>query len=105
MASSGIEALDIVRDIHNQLDLVLMDCEMPLMDGYDTTRAIRALERHLHYPPVWIVALTAHALPEHRTACIAAGMDDYLSKPLMLPALIAKLSSCPRNDQEALSAG
>ena len=105
MASSGIEALDIVRDIHNQLDLVLMDCEMPLMDGYDTTRAIRALERHLHYSPVWIVALTAHALPEHRAACIAAGMDDYLSKPLMLPALIAKLSSCPRNDQATLSAG
>lgn len=105
MANSGIDALDIVRDVHNQLDLILMDCEMPLMDGYDTTRAIRALERHLHYPPVRIVALTAHALPEHRTACIAAGMDDYLSKPLMLPALIAKLSSFTRSDQEVFPAG
>lgn len=94
MACSGIEALDIVREAHEQLDLVLMDCEMPLMDGYDTTRAIRALEHHLHYPPLRIIALTAHALPEHRTACLAAGMNDYLTKPLMLTALCTSLANC-----------
>lgn len=100
MASSGIEALDIVRETHGQLDLVLMDCEMPLMDGYDTTRAIRALERHLHYTPLRIIALTAHALPEHRAACLAAGMDDYLSKPLILNALVAKLATCQPSGQD-----
>lgn len=94
MASSGIEALEIVRETHEHLDLVLMDCEMPLMDGYDTTRAIRAVEHHLHYSPLRIIALTAHALPEHRAACLAAGMDDYLTKPLMLSALSASLASC-----------
>jgi len=98
LASSGIEALDIVRDMHGQLDLVLMDCEMPRMDGYDTTQAIRSLERHLHLPPLTIIALTAHALPEHRAACLAAGMDDYLSKPLMLPALAAQLSALLKQD-------
>jgi signal transduction histidine kinase len=92
MTSSGTEAVDIVRQQHQSLDLILMDCEMPIMDGYDTTRAIRALERHLHLPPVSIIALTAHALPEHREACLAAGMNDYLSKPLMLTALTAKLA-------------
>ncbi|MFN3586622.1 MAG: ATP-binding protein, partial [Moraxellaceae bacterium] len=91
MASSGVEAIDLLRAADASFDLVFMDCEMPRMDGYDTTRAIRAMERHLARPRLCIVALTAHAMPEHRAACLAAGMDDYLSKPLLLPALLALL--------------
>ncbi|MFP5431002.1 MAG: 7TM diverse intracellular signaling domain-containing protein [Gammaproteobacteria bacterium] len=95
ITSSGSEAVDIIRQHHAALDLVLMDCEMPGMDGYQTTRTIRSLERHLKLAPLTIIALTAHALPEHRAACLAAGMDDYLSKPLMLPTLAGKLASLP----------
>jgi CheY-like chemotaxis protein len=91
MAASGAEALDAVRESHDAFDLVLMDCEMPIMDGYQTTRAIRALEAHLNLTALPIVALTAHALPEHREACLAAGMTDYLTKPLMLSALTRML--------------
>lgn len=93
MAVGGEDALDIVRDAHNDLDLVLMDCEMPVMDGYQTTRAIRSLEKHLNLDQLPIIALTAHALPEHRQACLAAGMTDYLTKPLMLSALVTMLSA------------
>lgn len=93
MAGSGADALDTVRETHHELDLILMDCEMPIMDGYQTTRAIRSLEKHLNLAELPIIALTAHALPEHREACLAAGMTDYLTKPLMLNALVSMLSS------------
>ncbi|HLY26323.1 MAG TPA: response regulator, partial [Aggregatilineales bacterium] len=82
--ASGQEALDalIVKDYA----IVFMDCQMPMMDGYDTARLIRQAEADgsRHVP---IVALTANALQGDREACIAAGMDDYLSKPFTLDDL------------------
>jgi signal transduction histidine kinase/CheY-like chemotaxis protein len=64
------------------IQVVLMDCEMPEMDGFEATRQIRRLEQKLNLPPVPIIALTAHILDEHRQNGIAAGMDDFLGKPL-----------------------
>ncbi len=63
--------------------LILMDCQMPVMDGYETTREIRAREQHLPGTPhIPIVALTAHAMKGADAGCVAAGMDDYCSKPI-----------------------
>ena len=66
-------------------DLVFMDVQMAQMDGLEATRALRAMPRGAH---LVIVALTAHAMPGDRARCLAAGMDDYLAKPLSYEALV-----------------
>ncbi|MEX0269008.1 ATP-binding protein [Leptolyngbyaceae cyanobacterium UHCC 1019] len=76
-ANTGREALQKLSQ--NRFDLVLMDCQMPELDGYSTTRIIR---RSLAYASLPIIALTAHALAEERQRCLDAGMNDYLSKPV-----------------------
>ncbi len=81
---NGREALDAV--VRGRYDLVLMDCEMPVLDGYDATRAIRAAHA-ASGERVTIVAMTANALEGDREACLAAGMDDYLAKPVQLAEL------------------
>ncbi len=87
-AVNGIYAVAAYRD--GEYDLVLMDCQMPEMDGYQATRAIRHFEAMLgRFTP--IVALTAHAMDGSREECLAAGMNDQLSKPLTLAALTSKL--------------
>jgi signal transduction histidine kinase/ActR/RegA family two-component response regulator len=87
-AVNGIHAVAAYRD--GDYDLVLMDCQMPEMDGYQATRAIRHVEAMLgRFTP--IVALTAHAMDGSREECLAAGMNDQLSKPLTLAALKSKL--------------
>jgi CheY-like chemotaxis protein/HPt (histidine-containing phosphotransfer) domain-containing protein len=89
--TNGQEATEIVRNM--PFDLILMDCEMPVMDGYEATEAIRTWESDVdedrHIP---IIALTAHALPEDRRRCLASGMDDYLSKPFSMEDLRALLT-------------
>ncbi|RMN42285.1 response regulator, partial [Pseudomonas syringae group genomosp. 3] len=76
ISSHGGEALEQLE--HGHFDLVLMDCNMPVMDGYQATRQIRSSGR---WPNLPIVALTANAMPDERERCKAAGMNDYLAKP------------------------
>jgi signal transduction histidine kinase/DNA-binding response OmpR family regulator len=90
IASDGVKAVEAVR--RRQYDLILMDMQMPELDGLDATRAIRALgaeRRDTH-----IVALTANAMVEDRRRCLEAGMDDFLSKPLSARRLREAIERC-----------
>jgi len=84
-ASNGAEAVDLYR--RHRFDAVLMDCEMPVMDGFTATRLIREHEAQTAAPRTPIIALTANALTGDREHCLAHGMDDYLSKPIELRQL------------------
>ncbi|QCY11110.1 response regulator [Pseudomonas sp. MPC6] len=86
VAAHGGEALDQLE--HSEFDLVLMDCNMPVMDGYEASRQIRRSGR---WPQLPIVALTANAMSEERERCRAAGMSDYLAKPFRREELAALL--------------
>ena len=81
LAENGEEVLKLVTS--KEYDIILMDCQMPLLDGYDTTQAIRQMEAsHQLHKHIVIIAMTANAFKEDRDRCLASGMDDYLSKPL-----------------------
>lgn len=109
VAHDGLEALDAFR--REPFDLVLMDCQMPEMDGYAATRAIRAEEPDGCRTP--IIAVTANALPGDRELCLACGMDDFLAKPYKQNQLQALLEQwleragrgSVRNDGEPGAAG
>ncbi|MBA4993197.1 ATP-binding protein [Pseudomonas aeruginosa] len=91
IAEHGLNALKMLEE--HPIDLVLMDCNMPVMDGYEATRQIRDSGRWGGLP---IIALTANALPDERERCRAAGMDDYLAKPFHRDELKAILDRwCP----------
>jgi CheY-like chemotaxis protein len=101
VAANGAEALPMVTA--NAYDLVLMDCQMPEMDGFETTRKIRAAEvgTAKHLP---IVAMTANALQGDRERCISAGMDEYLAKPVrpdVLYQMIEAVMTSLRTDASA----
>ncbi|MGC2661855.1 MAG: response regulator [Bryobacteraceae bacterium] len=83
LVSDGNEAFEAHRS--QPYDLILMDCQMPTMDGFEATRLIRQLGQR---QPV-IIAVTANALVGERERCISAGMDDYLSKPFQAEHLVA----------------
>jgi CheY-like chemotaxis protein len=82
LVEDGSEALEAQRA--NPYDLILMDCQMPTMDGFEASRQIRQLDG----PQPVIVAVTANALVGERERCLQAGMDDYLSKPFQAEQLI-----------------
>ncbi len=96
IASNGVEALQKMQKC--SYDLVLMDCQMPVMDGFEAAKAIRNTgEQFLHIP---IVALTASVLPGQRAACLAAGMNDFLPKPIVrddLDAILRRWLSTPES--------
>jgi signal transduction histidine kinase/CheY-like chemotaxis protein len=107
VAANGRLAFDAMRD--GVFDVVLMDIQMPEMDGYETTARIRTLDasRGVHTP---IIAMTAHGLADDRHRCLAAGMDDFVGKPIDWPALRALLvrwsrhaTGAPRIDSTRVS--
>lgn len=91
---NGIEVLETLNRV--RYDVVLMDCQMPRLDGYQTTRRIRQLELEGTAPldcktPVYIIAMTANAVEGDREKCLACGMNDYVSKPVLQDELKAAL--------------
>lgn len=86
-AKNGLEAIEIIQS-RNDIDLVLMDIQMPLLDGYETTRRIKE-----YNPAIKIIAQTAYALPKDNVKCFEAGCDDYIAKPISLNNFIKKLNN------------
>jgi signal transduction histidine kinase/CheY-like chemotaxis protein/CHASE1-domain containing sensor protein/HPt (histidine-containing phosphotransfer) domain-containing protein len=92
LASNGREALDAIVSRSVEPALILMDCRMPIMDGFEATRRLRTWEQETARARTPIIALTASAFAEDRARCLDAGMDDHLSKPLDLALLRAALA-------------
>jgi two-component system, sensor histidine kinase SagS len=90
---NGLAALEALQS--TRYDLILMDCQMPEMDGYDAARSIRRREQSadqgVNGSPIHIIAITANAMKGDREKCLAAGMNDYVTKPIRLQELRAVL--------------
>ncbi|HET8729874.1 MAG TPA: ATP-binding protein, partial [Moraxellaceae bacterium] len=89
VVSDGRAAVDAFR--RQPPDIILMDCQMPEMDGFEATRQIREIEKESGLPPTPIIAVTAGILRDERTACLASGMNDFLAKPFRRADLIDAL--------------
>jgi signal transduction histidine kinase/CheY-like chemotaxis protein len=103
MATNGLEALDVLA--REPVDIVLMDCQMPELDGYHATTRLRELEAREGRTRMPVIALTANALVGDRERCVAAGMDDYLPKPFTRRELCAVLVKWVDRDAPSAARG
>lgn len=103
VANNGREALDVLE--RQKFDLVLMDVQMPEMDGYEAARLIRSSSSRVLNPKVPIIAMTANAMPGDREKCLEAGMNDYISKPLRINELGSAISRQASGDVHQERAG
>jgi CheY-like chemotaxis protein len=92
IADHGAIALERFKT--GDYDLILMDMQMPVMNGYEATRAIRAWEREHHLPPIQVIALTAQALKEDGVKILDAGCDAHMTKPIKKHTLLEVLRAC-----------
>ncbi|MCK5071406.1 MAG: response regulator, partial [Desulfocapsa sp.] len=102
MAKNGREAVDAF--IHSDFDLVFMDIEMPVMDGYEATRKIRQWEKEQDLKATPIIALTAHAFIRFRKKCLDAGCSDFLTKPIRRATLLHSISTHLKSTKEDIQA-
>lgn len=98
-ARDGREALELIKDGGYRYSVVLMDCQMPVMDGYETTRRLRQWEHQQHWAEVPVIALTADASPATEKSCLSCGMNDYLTKPVRKESLQVVLSRWLETEQ------
>jgi len=107
IVENGLQALDAWENAITPFGLILMDCHMPEMDGYQATERLRAMEKTSGKPRVPVIAVTAEVFEENRNRCFAVGMDGFLTKPLILSELKAVLtqwlSGPPGSDERAFT--
>ena len=99
--ANGREAVKALRN--SSYDLMLMDCQMPVMDGFEATRVIREKEAEAKGPAMPIIALTASAMQADRERCLQAGMSDFIAKPVQpkeLAEVLARWLAISRNGPE-----
>jgi CheY-like chemotaxis protein/HPt (histidine-containing phosphotransfer) domain-containing protein len=101
LASNGVDALDAV--VHQRYDLILMDIQMPEMDGLEATRTICEIYPVLERP--YIIAITANTMQGDREQCLAAGMDDYMTKPIQITELQGALERAVRGIEQRVHFG
>jgi signal transduction histidine kinase/DNA-binding response OmpR family regulator len=99
LAADGLECLAALEKAH--YDVIFMDCQMPKMDGYEATTEIRRREGDSRH--TWIIALTANTMVGDREVCLAAGMDDYIAKPVSLNDIKAALQRSPAGRKNPFS--
>jgi len=102
VAGNGLEVLDSLEK--GEYDLILMDCQMPEMDGFEATRRIREQERKSGQGRIPIIAVTANALEGDREACLACGMDDFIAKPFKREVLLKAIKQWLPSDRQGLKA-
>ena len=98
ITQNGQEALEATQN--RTYDLVFMDVQMPIMDGYEATKRIR--EDNARYSNIPIIAMTANAMRGDRETCLAAGMDDYISKPIKKQELESLLDNWLQNNKQPI---
>ncbi len=97
-ANNGYEAVEIYKKAPESYAAIIMDVSMPVMDGYDATRAIRNHQHQNALPATPIIALTGHALKHDRDYCLDAGMDDFMTKPIKQVTLLEKINFYTQSD-------